>query len=56
MNFFATSCPICIKELPFVEKEIQEKYKNNKNFELLVFGREHNANEMVAFKKKMSIP
>jgi len=52
MNFFATSCPICIKELPFVEKEIQEKYKNNKNFELLVFGREHNANEMLAFKEK----
>jgi len=52
MNFFATSCPICIKELPYVESEIQEKYKNNENFELLVFGREHNADEMVTFKEK----
>ncbi|MFP4025189.1 MAG: TlpA family protein disulfide reductase [Thiohalospira sp.] len=52
MNFFAASCPICIKELPYVEKEIQEKYKNNENFELLIFGREHNANEMAAFKVK----
>lgn len=52
MNFFATSCPICIKELPFIESDIWEKYKNNKNFELLVFGREHTADEMVAFKDK----
>lgn len=56
MNFFATSCPICIKELPYVEKEIQEKYKNNENFELLVFGREHNADEMTAFKEKNGYP
>lgn len=52
MNFFATSCPICLKELPFVEKEIQEKYKDNENFELIVFGREHVADEMIAFKEK----
>lgn len=52
MNFFATSCPICMKELPFVEKEIQERYKDNESFELIVFGREHVASEMVAFKKK----
>ncbi|MDY6800190.1 MAG: TlpA disulfide reductase family protein [Bacteroidota bacterium] len=52
MNFFATSCPICIKELPYLEKEIQKKYKNNENFELLVFGREHNVDEMSAFKEQ----
>lgn len=52
MNFFATSCPICIKELPFVESDIWAKYKDNENFELIVFGREHNADEMVAFKEK----
>jgi len=52
INFFATWCPICIKELPYIESEIQEKYKNNENFELLVFGREHNAEEIVAFKEK----
>ncbi|MFO7830265.1 MAG: TlpA disulfide reductase family protein [Bacteroidales bacterium] len=52
MNFFATSCPICIKELPFIESDIWEEYKNNENFELLVFGREHTAEEMLAFKDK----
>lgn len=52
MNFFATSCPICIKELPFIENEIWAKHKDNENFELIVFGREHNSDEMVAFKEK----
>ena len=52
MNFFATSCPICIKELPFVEKDIWSKYKDHEEFELLVLGREHSAEEMIAFKEK----
>jgi len=52
INFFATSCPICIKELPFVEKDIWATHKENDNFELIVFGREHNAEEMIAFKEK----
>jgi peroxiredoxin len=52
MNFFATSCPICIKELPHVESEIWAIHKENENFELIVFGREHVAKEMIAFKEK----
>ncbi len=52
MNFFATSCPICIKELPFIESDIWATHKDNENFELIVFGREHVAEEMIAFKEK----
>ncbi|MCK5169162.1 MAG: TlpA family protein disulfide reductase [Bacteroidales bacterium] len=52
MNFFATSCPICMKELPHIENEIWAKYKDNESFELIVFGREHIAEEMIAFKGK----
>lgn len=52
MNFFATSCPICIKELPFIESDIWNKYKDNENFELIVFGREHIAEEMISFKER----
>lgn len=52
MNFFATSCPICIKELPFIESDIWTNHKDNENFELIVFGREHVAEEMIAFKEK----
>ncbi len=52
MNFFATSCPICIKELPFIESDIWSTYKTNEDFELIVFGREHIAEEMINFKEK----
>lgn len=52
MNFFATSCPICIKELPSIEKDIWATHKNKEDFELIVFGREHVAEEMIAFKEK----
>jgi len=52
MNFFATSCPICIKELPFIESDVWAKHKDNENFELIVIGREHVAEEMIAFKEK----
>ena len=52
MNFFATSCPICIKELPFIESDVWAKHKDNENFELIVFGREHVAEEMIVFKEK----
>jgi len=52
MNFFATSCPICIKELPFIKSEVWAKHKNNENFELIIFGREHIAAEVITFKEK----
>ncbi len=52
MNFFATSCPVCMKELPYIENEIWAKYKDNESFELIIFGREHVADEMIAFKEK----
>lgn len=52
MNFFATSCPICMKELPFIESDIWTKYKNDENVEIIVFGREHTAEEMNSFKEK----
>ncbi len=54
MNFFATSCPICMKELPYIENEIWTKYKDNESFELIVFGREHVADEMITFREKNS--
>lgn len=52
INFFATWCGPCMKELPHVQQEIFEKYQNNDKFELLVIGREHSAQEMEAFKAK----
>ncbi|MDV3754331.1 protein-disulfide isomerase [Elizabethkingia anophelis] len=52
INFFATRCAPCMEELPLLQKEIWEKYKDNKKFSLLVIGREHSQEEVMAFKMK----
>ncbi len=58
INFFATWCVPCIQELPALQKEVWEKYKNNPDFSLLVIGREHSAEEVNNFKikKKLELP
>lgn len=50
--FFATWCPPCRKELPHVQTEIYDKYKDNPKFKLLVFGREHSEEDLAKFKKE----
>lgn len=52
VNFFATWCGPCLQELPHLQNEVWEKYKDNKKFSLLVIGREHSQNEIEAFKAK----
>ncbi len=52
MNFFATSCPICMKELPVIQNDIWTKYNHVENFEFFVFGRGHTIAEMDSFKTK----
>lgn len=50
INFFATWCPPCRKELPHLEKEVYNKFKGNTNFEVLVIGREHDWATVNKFK------
>ena len=52
INLFATWCPPCNAELPLVQKKIWEKYSNNPNFSLFVFGREENWDKVSAFKQR----
>lgn len=52
ITFFATWCGPCRRELPHIQSDIYDKYKNNKNFELLIFGREHTWDEVNKFKKE----
>jgi len=52
INFFATWCPPCALELPRVQKEIWEKYKDNPKFALLIFGRDEGWDKMLPFKEK----
>ena len=51
INFFATWCPPCREELPRVQKEIWEKYKDNPKFALFVFGREEGWDKVLTFKQ-----
>ena len=54
INFFATWCPHCRKELPHLEEAVYEKYKNNDNFKLLVIGREHTWEDINKFKNQQN--
>jgi len=46
INFFATWCPPCKRELPVLQKNVMDKYRNNEDFVLVVLGREHTMKEM----------
>ena len=52
INFFATWCPPCQKELAEVQKTLWPKYKDNKDFALLVIGREHTDAELQKYNEK----
>ena len=58
INFFATWCPPCRKELPHVQKEIFEIYKDNSDFVMMIFGREQNWKTINEFKdeNKFTMP
>lgn len=52
INFFATWCPPCQKELAAVQQTLWPKYKNNGKFVMLVIGREHSDKELATYNEK----
>ena len=58
LNFFATWCPPCKKELPKITEEIWNKHKDNEQFELMIVGRGHNQTDLRKFieKNNYSLP
>ena len=58
ITFFATWCGPCKQELPHIQSDIYNKNKNNQNFEILIFGREHSWDEVNKFKdeNKFTMP
>ncbi|MCA6421836.1 MAG: TlpA family protein disulfide reductase [Flavobacterium sp.] len=58
INFFATWCGPCMKEMPYIQKDLWEKLKNNDKFIILSFGRDHSQEEVNKFieSKKFTFP
>jgi peroxiredoxin len=58
INFFATWCGPCNLELPLLQKNIWDKYKNRGDFVLIILGREHSETEVRTFveNKKFTMP
>ena len=52
VNLFATWCPPCQKELAEVKDVLWPKYKDNKNFKMLVIGREHTDADLTKYNEK----
>ena len=58
VSLFATWCGPCQKELADVEQVLWPKYKDNKDFVLLVIGREHTDEQLKTYneRKKFTFP
>ena len=58
VSLFATWCGPCQKELAEVQSTLWPKYKDNKDFKLLVIGREHTDEDLQKYneRKKFTFP
>ena len=55
INFFATWCAPCRRELPLIQEQIWNRHKDNSKFAMLTFGREHSWNEVLKFGKDQNL-
>ena len=55
LQFTASWCGVCRREMPHIESEIWQKHKDNPSFALIGIDRDEPFDKVVAFKKGMKI-
>ncbi len=55
LQFTASWCSVCRKEMPFIEKDIWQKHKQNPNFILLAIDRDEPLETVLKFAKSIPI-
>lgn len=55
LQFTASWCGVCRKEMPFIESDIWQKHKNNSNFALLGIDRDEPTETVLSFAKKTGV-
>lgn len=55
LQFTASWCGVCRKEMPFIEKDIWQKNKSNSNFALMGIDRDEPLDKVIAFGKSTGI-
>lgn len=55
LQFTASWCGVCRKEMPFIEKDIWQKHKENSNFALIGIDRDEPLEAVIDFGKKTGI-
>jgi peroxiredoxin len=55
LQFTASWCGVCRKEMPFIESDIWQKYKNNANFTLIAIDRDEPLETVLKFVESTKI-
>ena len=55
LQFTASWCGVCRKEMPFIEKDIWQKHKDNQNFALYGIDRDEPLETVMAFVEKTGV-
>ena len=55
LQFTASWCGVCRKEMPFIEKDIWLKHKNNPEFALIGIDRDEPLDKVLAFAKNTGV-
>lgn len=55
LQFTASWCGVCRKEMPFIESDIWQKHKDNKEFALVGIDRDEPLEKVIAFGKQTKV-